>query len=136
MPTSEPRRLADFEGRWSLTRRIVHHNAPAARFEGTAVWTPEEGRLISHESGTLTVASQPPMQAERTYHWHPDLSVHFDDGRFFHKVPAAGGASEHWCDPDSYRGRYDFSDWPCFRVMWDVTGPRKSYRMQSLYRRL
>lgn len=136
MPTSEPRRLADFEGRWSLVRSIVHDHAPEARFEGEAFWAPDAGRLIYRESGVLTVPGQPPMQAERSYHWHHDLSVHFDDGRFFHKVPPAGGATEHWCDPDSYAGRYDFSGWPGFEVTWQVSGPRKSYRMCSLYRRL
>jgi hypothetical protein len=76
------------------------------------------------------------MLAERRYVWHPDLSVHFDDGRFFHKIPQEGGATDHWCDPDSYEGCYDFSKWPDFGVTWRVTGPRKSYRMHSLYKRL
>lgn len=92
--------------------------------------------MIYREAGTLTVAGQAPMQAERCYHWHSDLSVHFEDGRFFHKVPPSGGDTEHWCAPDTYVGRYDFTCWRTFEVIWRVTGPRKSYQMCSLYTRL
>jgi hypothetical protein len=73
---------------------------------------------------------------ERRYLWALDLSVLFEDGRFFHKVPPLGGATAHWCDPDQYDGMYDFSDWPEFAVTWHVRGPRKDYRMETQYRRL
>jgi hypothetical protein len=134
MPT-DPRQLSDFEGRWRLSRRIVQDAGTEARFEGQAVWSPDAECLIYRETGTLTVTGQPPMQAERRYRWHPDLCVHFDDGRFFHRVPAQGGETDHWCDPDSYHVRYDFSAWPDFEVIWLVSGPRKSYRMFSRYAR-
>lgn len=131
----EPRQLRDFEGHWSLSRRILQDKGPEAQFAGQALWTPEADRLIYRETGTLTVAGQLPMRAERCYHWHEGLRVHFDDGRFFHTVPPEGGETTHWCDPDSYHGRYDFTQWPAFEVTWRVTGPQKSYRMHSLYQR-
>ena len=38
------------------------------------------------------------------------------------------------CIRDSlYRVRYDFSDWPDWRTIWHVTGPRKAYEMVSHY---
>jgi hypothetical protein len=133
---NELRQLRDFEGHWSLSRCILQDAGSEARFEGQAVWTPEADRLIYREVGTLTVADQPPMRAERCYHWHEGLRVHFEDGRFFHTVPPEGGEANHWCDPDSYHVRYDFTRWPAFDVTWHVIGPQKSYRMHSLYRPL
>jgi len=47
-----------------------------------------------------------------------------------------GGACAHWCDPDQYDGQYDFSRWPEWRCIWQVRGPRKDYRMTSLYCRV
>jgi hypothetical protein len=124
---TEPRQLSDFEGRWRVSRRIRPREGPGARFEGHAEWTDAQAGLIYRETGTMTLEGQIPMQAERRYLWTPELAVHFDDGRFFHRVPPVGGATDHWCDPDTYRGRYEFDSWPFFRVTWQVTGPRKDY---------
>ena len=115
---SGARVLTDFEGLWTLRREIVRQDGMRAHFIGTAEWRPE-----------------PVMRAERRYVWQDDLSVFFEDGRFFHRVPAGGGETEHWCDPDTYRGRYDFSAWPRFEVSWQVTGPQKAYHSHSLYER-
>jgi len=101
-----------------------------ARFEGVAEWTPEGAY---EERGVLSVQGQPPMQAERRYRWDADLSVYFEDGRFFHKVPPSGGETGHWCDPDQYDVVYDFGTWPRWQVSWQVLGPRKNYEMISDY---
>ena len=129
------RALADFEGRWSLQRHITHDAAAPARFVGQAVWSPHDGGMTYRETGVLTIEGAPPMPSERRYWWAPDLSVYFDDGRFFHRVPALGGDTAHWCDPDQYEVRYTFDLWPEFQVEWQVSGPRKSYRMHSSYSR-
>ncbi len=128
-----PRVLADFEGRWKITRSIVPKRGPNGRFEGLGLWSADGDGLAYRETGTLFLDGAPPMQAERRYRWAPDLSVYFDDGRFFHRVPAAGGRTQHWCDPDTYTVEYEFADWPTFSVTWQVQGPRKSYEMTSLY---
>mmetsp|Transcript_2571 Transcript_2571/g.4365 ORF Transcript_2571/g.4365 Transcript_2571/m.4365 type:complete len:220 (+) Transcript_2571:108-767(+) len=135
MPT-RPRVLADFEGGWTIARDIRPDAGPSARFEGQGVWSPGARGLSYVETGTLVMAGTAPMRAERRYHWTGDLSVFFEDGRFFHKVPATGGETHHWCDPDRYHVRYDFSDWPRFAVIWRVDGPRKSYVMTSRFTRL
>ncbi|MDW4496700.1 DUF6314 family protein [Sulfitobacter sp. D35] len=127
------RHLDEFEGHWRLDRQIFHAEGPDALFEGEAVWIPDGADFTYVETGVLRIPGQKPMRAERQYLWKQDLSVWFSDGRFFHKVPVFGGETEHWCDPDRYAVRYAFDDWPVFSVDWTVTGPRKDYRMHSVY---
>ena len=128
--------LADFAGRWQLERRIVQRGGPAARFSGVAEWTGDGDALDLLERGTLHLGDQPPMQAERRYRWLADLTVLFEDGRYFHQVPAKGGPAGHWCAPDMYRVMYRFGRWPAFETVWRVRGPRKDYAMVSEYRRM
>jgi hypothetical protein len=85
--------------------------------------------------GQLQIAGQPEMHSERKYRWTKDLSVYFDDDRFFHTVPNEGGGTEHWCDPDRYMVTYDLAKWPVWRVKWRVLGPKKDYIMTSDYKR-
>lgn len=125
MPTD--RTLADFVGEWAIERTITPTVGPVARFVGTARWAPAVDGLEYVESGVLRMDGAPPMQADRKYRWAQDLFVFFDDGRFFHKVPPSGGRTEHFCDPDTYVGTYDFLPWPSFNVTWKVSGPRKDY---------
>ena len=129
------RTLDDFAGVWALSRVISQDGMPPGQFIGTATWAPHAEGLAYVEEGTLTIVGQTPMAATRRYLWKPDLSVWFDDGRYFHTVPAQGGDTDHWCDPDDYRVHYDFTMWPEFVVTWRVQGPRKSYTMTSRYSR-
>ena len=129
--TPRARVLSDFEGAWQITRDIRPESGAPGRFEGRGVWTPDADGLAYVERGTLTMAGVASMHAERRYRWGPDLSVYFDDGRVFHRVPAAGGETEHWCDPDRYKVIYDFFEWPKFEITWHVQGPRKAYTMIS-----
>ncbi|WP_299206709.1 DUF6314 family protein [uncultured Tateyamaria sp.] len=121
------RTLADFAGAWAIERTITPTVGPVARLEGTARWVPMSDGLDYFERGVLQMEGAAPMHVERKYHWTQDLSVFFDDGRFFHRVPCSGGRTEHFCDPDTYVGTYDFTAWPSFNVTWDVSGPRKGY---------
>ncbi len=132
-----PRRtLRDFEGIWRLERRIVPVDGPSARFEGTAQWSGSETGLAYREEGQMLLEGHAPLHAERRYNWTQDLSVYFEDGRFFHQVPEEGGEAVHWCDPDRYTLNYAFQDWPDFSVFWHVQGPRKDYHAHSRYTRL
>ncbi|MFK7942977.1 MAG: DUF6314 family protein [Paracoccaceae bacterium] len=126
---------SDFQGSWLVSRLIRHASGAVAKFNGTASWTPVNGGLQYLEEGQMTVEGHPPLQAERAYFWADDLTVFFDDGRFFHRVPGKGGAVEHWCDPDKYVLVYDFAGWPRFKVAWHVTGPRKDYSADTEYKR-
>jgi hypothetical protein len=136
MGCASVRVLADFEGRWQLSRRILHADGPVATLEGRAIWTRAGASLIQSEEGELRMPGLAPLRATRAYRWDEGLDVHFEDGRFFHRVPAAGGSTRHDCDPDTYDVTYDFTDWPVFTVTWDVRGPRKAYHMVSRYTRI
>lgn len=143
--------LADFEGRWALTRRIDDARANArGRFEGEARFTAAPGGLAYVEEGRLRLGTAPPMTATRRYFWRAVpgvvrgegatggvIEIDFADGSFFHAFPtdAARPEAEHACAPDHYRVRYDFTAWPAWRAEWRVLGPRKDYRMVSDYRR-
>ncbi len=131
MTPSRPRRLADFLGTWALEREIRDADGSTGVFEGRAVWTVEAPGALCHESGTLSLPGQGRFHAERRYRWDADLLVYFEDGRPFHQVPPMGGTARHVCDPDLYIVTYDFADWPRWRTVWRVTGPRKDYRMSS-----
>lgn len=125
--------LADFKGVWVISREISQVGAPKTTFIGQGAWTANDGGLDYIECGTLQLVGQPPMQAERRYRWDRDLNIYFEDGRYFHQVPATGGEAAHWCDPDQYDVAYDFAQWPRWSCTWTVKGPRKDYVMHSHY---
>ncbi|WP_233155126.1 DUF6314 family protein [Sedimentitalea arenosa] len=134
--TKEMRQLDDFRGTWRIERVIRHADGMAARFEGRAVWTQHGADLAYEETGVMRLKGQATVSARQRYTWHPDLTVSFSDGRFFHTVPPDGGETSHVCDPDRYDGHYDFSNWPSFSVTWRVCGPRKDYVSRSTYSRV
>ena len=131
--------LADFTGTWNLTRVIDDHRTQSTgRFEGVARYLPDENGLSYVETGQLYLPGQPPFQAERRYRWRDVagvIHVEFDDGRFFHSFGATCPNATHWCDPDTYHVTYDFADWPVWHSKWEVSGPRKAYKMVNSYTR-
>ena len=88
----------------------------------------------------LTMGTAAPMQAERAYLWREagaKIEVLFADGRPFHEfAPGHMDDATHYCDPDVYRVEYEFADWPEWRAVWRVAGPRKAYEMTSRYSRV
>lgn len=130
--------LSDFLGEWRLERLILPAEGPQARFSGGARFTPEGAGLRYYETGEIVLPGAAPMRAERAYLWHAEgaeIVVRFADGRAFHRFTPAQPEAAHWCDPDDYRVRYDFSAWPAWVAEWQVKGPRKDYRMISRYDR-
>ena len=128
------RRLSDFRGLWVIARTITQADGTTGQFSGTGDFAPTaDGALEYTETGELRLANSPPMRATRRYRWEEGLNVFFEDGRAFHRIPGAGGEALHLCPPDTYRVADDFSDWPNWRATWDVTGPKKAYRMVSQY---
>lgn len=133
-------RLQDFTGLWRLERQVTDALGPDARFAGTADFTPDKSGLLMCESGVLELEGQGSFQAERRYLWQDQgawIAVLFSDGRAFHSFDPQLDSPEadHWCDPDTYKVRYDFTCWPVWQVEWHVTGPRKDYVMRSVFRR-
>lgn len=135
------RGLADFLGDYAVARRIEDARAQASgQFEGRARIAARPGGALYHEHGHLTFGAQT-FAAERRYLWAQDgarIAVAFEDARPFHSFdPVLGGqAEEHLCGADLYRGGYDLGDWPVWRLIWEVEGPRKSYRSVTDYRPL
>ena len=87
----------------------------------------------------LTMGAAPPMQASRVYLWRDTgagLSVAFEDGRPFHSLAPGRLEDRHWCDPDTYDVRYDFTRWPDWTQRWRVTGPRKDAVILSRFQPL
>lgn len=134
--------LADFAGRWSLSRQIEDRLAGAmGRLEGEAVFLADEGGgLIYRETGQLRLGDGPAFAAERGYLWRSVggvIVVDFADGLPFHQFdPSGDTAAQHLCIADDYRVRYDLVRWPDWLAEWNVLGPRKDYRMRSHYRRI
>ncbi len=135
-----------FAGRWSILRNIYDVDSQwAGRFDGTAVFSPAPGEagatLDYHEAGELRFAGLVAYHATRDYRWRfrdgNAVEVDFDDGRPFHGFVLGPGraTARHHCEPDQYDVVYDFSRWPEWQSEWRVVGPRKDYRMVSLYRR-
>ena len=131
-----------FAGLWHLRRDIYDLDSEwIGRFAGQATFTPRDGGLDYFEDGQLQFGGLTAMTATRSYRWtFPEgtiVQVAFDDGRPFHSFDAAQSRAEasHYCDPDLYEVTYDFTTWPEWRAAWRVEGPRKDYRMVSIYSR-
>ncbi len=119
-----------------IDRTIAHADGSQAQFSGKALFVQNtSGGLDYTEDGVLILPQGQSMRATRAYRWREDLSVFFDDGRPFHQVPASGGTAVHLCAPDTYRVTYDFRNWPSWRSIWEVTGPKKDYCMTTTYMR-
>ena len=131
--------LEDFVGAWQIERNILDKCAQAnGRLTGTATFAPSENGLSYFESGLLELPGHTPFQAERRYQWRfidDEIVVEFQDGRPFHRFDPGSPSASHWCDPDTYNVKYEFSSWPKWRSIWDVSGPKKDYQMITTYTR-
>ncbi len=138
MPRQGTPSLPDFAGRWRVARAVRHAGGGAARFAGSARWTPQADGFDCDEAGRLR-AGGVAVEATRRTLWRTEgdrIVVAFGDGRAFHRIgPGATVEAAHDCPPDAYRLLYDFTRWPCWSVTWRVTGPRKDYVARTRYAR-
>ncbi len=131
--------LFDFEGVWRFRRKILDRKlGQISQGQGTLRMTRDAEGLTYDESVTLELPGQPPIEGTRRYLWRAcprGIEVFFDDGRPFHTIslPDPAPRATHGCDPDFYRVAYDLGDWPVWSQVWDVTGPRKDYRIDTLF---
>jgi len=132
--------LADLSGSWRLTRRIVDHRAAEnGDLTGICRWSKDGVGLRQDEAGVMHFGTAPPMQASRAYLWRAagaSLIVLFEDGRPFHRLGPGQLRDRHHCPPDTYDVVYDFTRWPDWTQIWQVTGPRKDLRIESRFQRL
>lgn len=132
----------DFAGAWRLSRELTDSmGAMSGTLEGRAAFTPRGAQQLSYaEAGTLTLDSGAVLQAERRYHWGWDgdqVVVTFEDGAPFHHFTPLGqsAGTPHLCGADLYTVAYDFTAWPRWQAVWQVTGPKKNYTSRSIYTR-
>ncbi len=134
-----PETLSDFEGSWRLERLIRDARAgQIVQADGSAVLRRAGDGLVYDETVTLRIPGQPAMTGTRRYLWRDAggrIAIHFADERYFHALHLGQARAEdhHDCPPDSYDAQYDFSGWPRWTVRWKVSGPRKSYEMETKY---
>lgn len=131
--------LDDFENvTWQIKREIVDDlTGQISHFIGQA--RIDSGKYL--EEGRLELAGGATFASTRAYLWVPTktgIDISFDDGRFFHHLDLSQNTPEaqHFCDPDQYDVAYDFWDWPKWVSTWRVRGPRKDYKMQSVFAKL
>jgi hypothetical protein len=137
------RMLPALAGTWRLERRI----SGGASMEGVAAFTAQpQGRLLYSEKVRVNLPDGQQLDGERRYLFEEratGLGVFFDveAQRLFHivelSVHADGlrGGATHYCGADVYDSVYDFGVGGGFLIRHVVTGPRKDYRIETLYRR-
>lgn len=134
--------LADLEGRWTLYRRITHADGQINEFHGHATFTLDGDQLVLDEEGVLSgLPGRARLNATRRYMMREEadhIVVFFHDMRPFHAIPlrVARPEASHDCPPDAYAVSYDFSNLDVWRAIWRVSGPRKSYVMNTRYTRV
>ena len=133
-------KLSDFIQRWQLDRQIDDHlTSQTGMLAGQVRFTQTGPNDLDYaETGELRLATLAPMRAERRYLWTFDkegVIVRFADGSAFHRfdLGESGRGTDHHCGDDLYRVHYDFRQWPRWRAVWTVTGPRKTYTSISDY---
>ena len=132
----------DFLGDWQLDRVITDRlGTMNGTLTGVATLSGTGAHVSYDETGRLTLAAGPVMEATRRYLWAFEAGgvvVRFTDGADFHAFAPDGKAvgTTHLCGEDLYDVTYDFRDWPVWTATWSVKGPRKDYTSVSSYQRM
>ena len=123
---------------WQITRQIIDRlSNQMLHYVGQAII--KDG--IYHEHGQLQFPDGTFLKSRRHYNWierADGIEVRFTDGSAFHSIKTVDGRAKatHLCGKDHYIVQYDFTNWPLWRSVWQVTGPRKDYEMTSEYQEL
>lgn len=115
---------------------------------GQAAFTPiPNDSLHYRETGSFFMPDGKSFHFERSYIYQPrstGFRVLFDETprRLFQDVDLKEqgayliGDAFHACSPDTYTSAYRFDPLGNFRIVHNVTGPRKSYAITTDYTRL
>ena len=150
-------------GRWQLTKAMDYRpgGGVAGDFVGKATFEPlqcADGgvRLTYLEEGMATLGSSQSIAATKRLLWDlttAPVKVHFDEAlardpesilagsRLFHTLELADDPQldpppfVHLCDPDTYRGAFEFESDASFVITWHVTGPKKDGNIVGKYTR-
>ena len=124
-------------GRWHLRRRVLDRLAGRRGCAvGTLTVRPEGASLGWLEVGCFTWDGQrfEMSRSLRLRQHEGDWWMEFQDGRLFHPW-RPGAIVEHPCAEDLYTGLIDVRA-ERMSTLWDVTGPAKSQRLLTRYRRI
>ena len=127
-----------------VTSRFLDH---AGRGEGSVRLEAANGTLVFYESGVWILPSGSETRFINCYRWsRQGLRLTLEHLRYglhrpvllatFHGTSADGRLSPgepYLCDPDSYSATLEF-DQEGIRLQWQVVGPSKNYRLDSVYR--
>ncbi|HEY2835994.1 MAG TPA: DUF6314 family protein [Rhizomicrobium sp.] len=128
-------------GPWRIARRIRDiQQGLTGRLTGSASFTPVPQGLTYDEAGLLRFGAYQGEAACRylfAFDRDDAAQVRHADGSLFHPLNLSTGKDDirHQCGEDLYLGRYRVLDRNRFVASWDVAGPRKRYRMATLYTR-
>jgi hypothetical protein len=135
--------FARLEGDWTLDRHVDGR----ALMKGFATFRANhDGSLACREHGRVHLADGQAFEAERRYLYRASptgFSVFFfeEPARLFHDVAlemAHGrlmSEASHRCKDDLYLSRYQFLADGTFLIRHQVSGPRKSYTLETTYDR-
>jgi|HubBroStandDraft_6_1064221.scaffolds.fasta_scaffold209496_2 hypothetical protein len=130
-------------GSWLLRRSI--DNGVSMSWTATII-SHDSGRFAYHEHGRLRLADGQEIDGERRYLFEEcdgGFNVLFAESppRLFHRVAliptgsSLTGEAAHLCGDDRYDSRYRFDADGSFTIEHAVMGPRKRYRIETLYTR-
>lgn len=130
-------------GEWGLTRNI----SSGEHFTGTANFTSvSNSAFILIENGELKTQDGNTITATREWHWayapESQLTISYNESplRLYHQLSLniknqiCCGEATHLCTPDTYIGEYEFSE-NQIRIEQKISGPKKDYRVRSLFER-
>jgi len=135
--------LRSLAGSWLLRRTIDN----GASLSGSAtIVRQDDGCFAYHERGRLRLTDGQKIDGERRYLFEAcdgGFSVLFAESppRLFHRIvldrsgSSLLGRGMHLCGDDRYDSRYQFDADGSFTIEHAVSGPRKRYRIQTLYTR-
>lgn len=133
-----------FAGEWSLSREIDPHGS----FEGSAMFTQiDDNTLQYEEQGVLQLKEGYTLDdvTKRYLYKFEDevLVIYFDDGpdkgKLFHRLEfdeQGLALATHDCPPDVYQAKMHLKSSDAFEIIYDVKGPRKNYKITSLYKKV
>lgn len=130
-------------GVWALDRTLDGR----ALLKGRATFEATEAASLAYlEQGTMRLADGREFEATRRYLFQSKptgFAVFFAETplRLFHEVTlkeadgSLSGHALHLCGEDRYDSRYQFRIDGTFVIRHAVSGPKKSYALETLYRR-